>query len=108
MSVLPRKRTRSPSLSSNDGDVALSAAIALGGSMMAVCSMSRLEGQVSWISGAASGIGEGVARLFAEEGARVALIDVQTERGRRVCEEIRAAGGQAEFIHCDVGREEEM
>ena len=43
----------------------------------------RLEGQTAWISGAASGIGEAVARLFAAEGANVALVDVQAERGRR-------------------------
>jgi NAD(P)-dependent dehydrogenase (short-subunit alcohol dehydrogenase family) len=70
--------------------------------------MGRLEGQVSWISGAASGIGEGVARLFAAEGARVVLIDLQGERGQRVCDEIRAAGGDAEFIRCDVGSENDV
>jgi NAD(P)-dependent dehydrogenase (short-subunit alcohol dehydrogenase family) len=70
--------------------------------------MGRLDGQVSWISGAASGIGDATARLFAAEGACVALIDVQAERGQRICEEIRTAGGRAEFMSCDVGCEDEV
>ena len=41
----------------------------------------RLEGQTAWISGAASGIGEATAQLFAAEGARVALVDVQADLG---------------------------
>lgn len=62
----------------------------------------RLQHQVAWISGAASGMGEGIARLFAREGAAVALVDVQTARGQAIAEEIRAAGGRAVFIECDV------
>ena len=68
----------------------------------------RLEGQIAWITGAASGIGEGTAELFAQEGARVALIDVQGERGRQVAERIRAGGGQVLFIEADLSREEEV
>jgi NAD(P)-dependent dehydrogenase (short-subunit alcohol dehydrogenase family) len=64
----------------------------------------RLLNQVAWISGAASGIGEAVARLFAAEGAAVTLADVQTERGQAVVDEIRANGGRAAFIKCDVVR----
>src|SRR4051812_39745579 len=64
----------------------------------------RLQHQVAWISGAASGIGEAVARLFAAEGAAVGLADLQTERGQKVADEIRAAGGRALFTTCDVAR----
>lgn len=66
----------------------------------------RLLNQVAWVSGAASGMGEGIARLFADEGAAVALIDVQAAKGEAIAESIRGAGGRATFIECDVRREE--
>ena len=66
----------------------------------------RLQNQVAWISGASSGMGEGIARLFAREGASVALVDVQAKKGLAIAEEIRAEGGHAIFIECDVRNEE--
>jgi NAD(P)-dependent dehydrogenase (short-subunit alcohol dehydrogenase family) len=66
----------------------------------------RLDGQTAWISGAASGIGEATARLFAAEGARVALVDVQAERGGAVERSIRSTGGEALFLPCDVASED--
>jgi NAD(P)-dependent dehydrogenase (short-subunit alcohol dehydrogenase family) len=66
----------------------------------------RLKHQVAWISGAASGIGEGIARLFASEGASVALVDIQAAKGKAVAGQIRAEGGRAIFIECDVSRAE--
>jgi NAD(P)-dependent dehydrogenase (short-subunit alcohol dehydrogenase family) len=68
----------------------------------------RLEGQVAWVSGGASGIGAAIVRLFAAEGARVALADVQTEAGKQVEEQITAEGGVAAFLPCDVSREEQV
>ena len=68
----------------------------------------RLEGQTAWISGAASGIGEATARLFAEEGANVALADVQVERGEAVRAAIAARGGNALFLPVDVSVEEDV
>lgn len=68
----------------------------------------RLHNQVAWVSGASSGIGEGVARHFAAEGASVLLADVQSDRGERIQEEIRAAGGRATFAACDVTREDDV
>jgi len=65
----------------------------------------RLPQQAAWISGAASGMGEGIARLFASEGVAVALVDVQAAKGRVVAEQIRAEGGRAVFIECDVRNE---
>jgi NAD(P)-dependent dehydrogenase (short-subunit alcohol dehydrogenase family) len=68
----------------------------------------RLQNQVAWISGAASGMGAGIARRFAREGAAVALIDVQVGKGEAIADGIRADGGQAAFFRCDVRREEEI
>ncbi len=68
----------------------------------------RLRGQTAWIGGGASGIGEATARLFAAEGARVAVADVQEERGRNLERDIRATGGEAVFLPCDVAREEQV
>jgi NAD(P)-dependent dehydrogenase (short-subunit alcohol dehydrogenase family) len=68
----------------------------------------RLQGSVAWISGAASGIGAAIARLFAAEGARVALADIQTGAGKEVVDQISAAGGVAAFLPCDVSREDQV
>jgi NAD(P)-dependent dehydrogenase (short-subunit alcohol dehydrogenase family) len=68
----------------------------------------RLSGQSVWISGGASGIGAATVRLFASEGARIAIIDVQEEPGRRLEAEVRSAGGEARFIPCDVAQEDQV
>jgi NAD(P)-dependent dehydrogenase (short-subunit alcohol dehydrogenase family) len=68
----------------------------------------RLANQVAWVSGAASGMGEAIACLFADEGAAVALIDVQADKGRTVADRIAKRGGRATFIECDVRREDQV
>jgi len=68
----------------------------------------RLEGQTAWISGGASGIGAATARLFAAEGARVLIADVQAELGRRLEGSIDATGGTSLFTECDVTSEEQV
>ena len=68
----------------------------------------QLEGKVAVITGAASGIGLASARLFAREGARLFLGDVQEEAGRRAAEEIGAEGGEAEFVPTDVTSGEDV
>jgi NAD(P)-dependent dehydrogenase (short-subunit alcohol dehydrogenase family) len=62
----------------------------------------KLAGKVAWVSGATKGIGEGVAKLFAKEGAKVAVIGRSVSDGARVTAEIAAAGGTSLFIPCDV------
>src|SRR3954468_7071349 len=64
--------------------------------------MAKLANQVAWISGAASGMGEAIARLFAREGAAVGLADVQAAKGENVAQEIRSEAGRAVFTQCDV------
>ncbi len=64
--------------------------------------MARLAGKVAWISGATSGIGAAAARLFAEEGAKVALVGRREELAQQIAEEIREVGGEADGFRCDV------
>ena len=69
--------------------------------------MNRLDGKVALISGAARGIGGTTARLMAQAGAKVVLADVLDDRGRETVAEIVAEGGQAEYIHLDVTKEDD-
>jgi len=62
----------------------------------------RLASKVAAITGAAQGIGRGIARMFAREGAAVVIGDIQDDKGAAVVAEISAAGGRAAFIHTDV------
>ena len=66
--------------------------------------MGRLDGKVAIISGGARGMGAAEARLFAKEGAKVAIGDVLDDDGRRVEAEINETG-DCVFIHLDVTSE---
>ncbi|MGC8873849.1 MAG: SDR family NAD(P)-dependent oxidoreductase, partial [Chloroflexia bacterium] len=66
--------------------------------------MGRLDGKRALISGGASGIGRATALLFAQEGAAVAIVDLDEAGGKEVEREIRERGGKGVFIHGDVSR----
>ena len=65
----------------------------------------RLQDKVTIVTGAGSGFGEGIARRFAGEGARVIVNDIDAAGGERVTRAIREAGGSAEFVLADVTRD---
>jgi 3-oxoacyl-[acyl-carrier protein] reductase len=62
----------------------------------------RLDGKMAIVTGAASGFGEGIARRFAAEGAKVIVNDINVRDGERVAEEIRATGTAASFVAGNV------
>jgi len=62
----------------------------------------RLAGRAAMITGAADGIGRGMARRFAQEGAAVLVADYDDERGAQVAQDLTAEGHRALFRHCDV------
>jgi NAD(P)-dependent dehydrogenase (short-subunit alcohol dehydrogenase family) len=64
----------------------------------------KLKDQVAIVTGGGRNIGEEIAKLFAAEGARVAIIDMDRARGERVARAIVAAGGEAAALTADVSK----
>ena len=62
----------------------------------------RLQDKVAVITGAGQGIGRAYALRFAEEGARVAVVDIVEENARKVAAEVEGRSGEAVPLHCDV------
>ncbi|WP_283639287.1 SDR family NAD(P)-dependent oxidoreductase [Mesonia mobilis] len=69
--------------------------------------MKTLENKVAIITGAGSGIGKSTALLFAQEGAKVVVTDINEEHGNSVVKEIEANGGDAIFIKADTSKAED-
>lgn len=70
--------------------------------------MKRLEGKVAFITGAGSGIARAASRIFAREGARIAIVEINADAGRATEALVREAGGEALFIETDVRNEESV
>ena len=68
----------------------------------------RLKNKSIIVTGAGSGIGEGIAKRLAEEGAAIVVNDLVPAGAQRVCDEINALGGRACVVPADVTRNEEM
>ena len=68
----------------------------------------RLEGKATIITGGASGIGRAICEVFAEEGARLTIADIDVEGGEQTLENVRAAGGEAQFVATDVSQEADV
>lgn len=68
----------------------------------------RIKDQVAVITGAGSGFGEGMAKLFAQEGAAVVVADINVDGAKRVTEEITSAGGRAIAQKADVSQSDSV
>ena len=70
--------------------------------------MFRLDGKVALITGAGSGIGEAIARLFAQQGAHVTVADLAADAAERVTSSILEQGGAASALTLDVAEEAQV
>jgi len=68
----------------------------------------RLQAKVAIVTGAGSGFGLGIAKRYAQEGARVVVNDIHVANGERVAAEILAAGGDAAFFAGDVSSDHDV
>ena len=68
----------------------------------------RLAEKIAFITGDAIGMGRATALMFAEEGAKVSIFDIQDEEGQTTVEMIRENGSEAAFFHADVTKDAEI
>ena len=66
--------------------------------------MGKLDGKVAVITGGGSGIGRGVAKLFAKEGAAIGIFDLSATNAKAVADEIKAEGGKVAVAIGDVSK----
>ncbi len=68
----------------------------------------RLKDKVAIVTGGAMGIGKGIVTVFAREGAKVIIADINEEAGRATEKELRDQGFEVFFVRCDVSNEEDV
>lgn len=68
----------------------------------------RIAGKTAIVTGSGRGIGRGIAVALASYGVKVMVSDINAENGKAVKDEIIAAGGTAEFFHCDLMKNEDI
>lgn len=68
----------------------------------------RLAGKIAVITGGATGMGRATALLFAQQGAKVSIFDIQEAEGRNTVQMIRDAGGEAHFVKADVTKADQI
>src|ERR1051325_3096287 len=64
--------------------------------------MKRLGGRVIIVTGAGSGMGEGIAKVLARDGAKIVVAELREEAGARVASQTKKRGGKAMAVRCDV------
>lgn len=68
----------------------------------------KLSGKVALVTGAASGIGRGIAKKLAQEGACIAIVDMNLDGANAVAKEIEDANGRAVAVECDISKEDQV
>ena len=68
----------------------------------------KLEGKIAVVTGGNSGIGEATVHAYAREGASVVIMARRDGQGIEVRDKVRSLGGTAEFIKCDVSKQEDI
>lgn len=68
----------------------------------------KLKGQVAVITGAGRNIGKAMAKLFASEGAKIAVVEMHEGRGQAVVDEINKTGQEAMLVLCDVAKSSDV
>ncbi|MEE9551123.1 MAG: SDR family oxidoreductase [Candidatus Binatia bacterium] len=68
----------------------------------------KLKDKVAVVTGAGRNIGESIVKLFAAEGAKIGVVDMDEGRGQRVVDEIKKSGREAVLVICDVSKSSDV
>lgn len=68
----------------------------------------RLMNKIALVTGAGSGMGRASAILFSKEGAKISIVDIDSNTGQQTVESIKQEGGEAIFVHADVSKSSDV